>query len=238
MAHMPPPSTPGPIKLDGLEKHTMSPKSGWISMDGEDEDDLPSLSRRMPHDPSTGASHGSPGYRGFVAELEEHASSCVDYGEHVTDPPLEEKHNSHLPAGTSFMNDIVDYDAYSTAEPSVSSRTVSKSPEQTAASLAKRKVSESNGGCTGYGNEEKRMKASDIGSDEGSGRPGEPIDAGLPAVANTAPSEQKPQATDWRKNWVPPRRPLWVQELAKKNPELIAYFVSIALPATVLSKEK
>ena len=212
-------------KFERPSKHSVSPKSGWMSLDEEDDDDELPLSPnfRGPQDPFVTDKETSRRYSSFTADLKADGPYLV-YSEDA--PEYYQQENDTQPAiATSFINTLVDCDAYSNTEPSVSSRTLSESPDEHGSACIKRKVTSPD--TNGYSGGVKKPRPSEERSSKL--EPSEqqsPIRAfnGTAAVAKHAMPPQS--LADVVRDGKPVPRPLWLQELAnqsKWNADFIAY---------------
>ena len=213
-------------KSERPSKHTVSPKSGCMSSDDEDDDDELPLSSNAPgpQDPFVTDKETPPGYSSFTADLMADGSYLA-YSDDAPGEYYQQENDTQPITATSFKNTLVDNDAYSNAEPSISSRTLSESPDEYDSTCSKRKVTSPD--TNGYSGGVKKARLSERRSSEL-----EPIEQqstnqvfnGTAAVAQHAIMPQS--LADVVRNGKPAPRPLWLQELAnqsKWNADFIAY---------------
>lgn len=227
IAQMPPPN----FKAEGAKserplKHSVSPKSGWMSLDDEDDDDELPLSSNAPgpQDPFVTEKETSPRYSSFTANLEADGSYLA-YSDYAPDEYYQQEGDTQPATATSFMNTLVDYDAYSNGEPSVSSRTLSESADEYDSACSKRKATSPD--TNGYSDGMKKPRKSEERSSELGRNEQESPNQAFGGTAAVAQHAMLPQSlADVVRNGKPAPRPLWLQELAnqsKWNADFIAY---------------
>lgn len=213
-------------KSERPSKHSVSPKSGWMSLDDEDDDDEPSLSSNAPgpHDPFVTDKETPPRYSSFTAELKADGSYLA-YSDDAPGDYYQQENDIQLATATSFMDTLIDYDAYRNAEPSVSSRTLSESPDEYGSACSKRKVTSPD--TNGYFGGVKKPRLSEERSSELEPNQHRSSNQAFNGTAAVAQHAMLPQSlADVVRNGKPAPRPLWLQELAnqsKWNADFIAY---------------
>lgn len=213
-------------KSERPSKHSVSPKSGWMSLGDEDDDDGLPLSSKAPRsqDPFVIDKETPPRYSSFTADLQADGSYLA-YSDDASGEYYQQESDTQLATATSFLNTLVDYDTYSNAEPSVSSRTLSESPDEYDSACSKRKVASPD--TIVYSGGVKKPRLSEERSSElepNEQQSPKKVFNGTAAVAQHAVSPQS--LADVVRNGKPAPRPLWLQELAnqsKWNADFIAY---------------
>lgn len=213
-------------KSERPSKHSVSPKSGWMSLDDEDDDDELPLSSNAPgpQDPFVTDKETPPRYSSFTADLKADGSYLA-YSDDAPGEYYQQENDTQPATATSFMNTLVDYDAYSNAEPSVSSRTLSESPDEYDSACSKRKVTSPD--TNGYAGGVKKPRLSEERSSELERNEQQSLNQAFNGTVAVAQHAMPPQSlADVVRNGKPAPRPLWLQELAKQskwNADFIAY---------------
>lgn len=213
-------------KSERPSKHSVSPKSGWLSLDDEDDEDELPLSSNAPgqQDPFATDKETAPRYSSFTADLKADGS-YLNFSDDAPGEYYQQENNTQPVTATSFMNTLVDYDAYSSAEPSVSSRTLSESTDEYDSACSKRKVTSPD--TNSYSGGVKKPKLSGEKSTELEANEQQSPNQAFSGTVAVAQHAMPPQSlADVVRNGKPAQRPLWLQELAnqsKWNADFIAY---------------
>lgn len=216
-AKMFPDSEAAPSQQETLPTYGDTP-SGWMNLDDGSDEDLPSPSKLKDWDANAPKRPVTTELIGYSEDLYEDEGSYMIYGRDAVAgsyPVSEHQQTEPTPtlgattdATSGFMNDMVDYDAYSSVDP-LSSRAGSTTDTNDSV-LCKRRlgleVSDS------FEREEKRART------EGQQQPAHatvPLRGAYEGALQSGGLQPRPGQKPW---------PKWVHELAKTEPETIAFF--------------